>query len=101
MKKIFATVVLSAAFSLPAIAADDASDINAVFALDAADSAQVEVLSQEEMQNTEGAFFLHYLFGGLFHHKYHYFGGHYGYGYGHGHGGHNGGHGGGHIPCGC
>jgi len=101
MKKMLATAVLSAAFSLPAIAADDASDINAVFTLDAMDSAQVEVLSQEEMQKTEGAFFLHYLFGGIFHHKYRYFGGHYGYGHGGHGGGYGGGHGGGYVPCGC
>jgi hypothetical protein len=96
MKKMIATAALSAVFAMPAFAVNDISDINSVFAVDTIDATQVEVLTQQEMKDTEGAFFLHYLLGGLFHHKYQYFGGHYGHG-----GGYGGGHSGGQVPCGC
>jgi hypothetical protein len=87
MKKLMATVMLSGAFATSAFAAEDATDLNAVFNMDSVNNAaQVEVLSQEEMQSTEGAFLLHYLFGSLFSYHHHSYYGHHGYQY---------------NPCGC
>ena len=87
MKKVSATVLLTCAFAGYAFAGDDATDLNAVFAIDTAEAVQAEVLSQEEMQSTEGAFLLHFLFGSLFHHHHSYsYYGHHNYQY---------------NPCGC